>query len=89
MQVMGQNKTVFRLVYEKLSEICGRPLVDMDICTLHIVHNDFGAGVKAYGSQTQELALDLHAFSKGAAPRKEDLQSMQQTLHVEQYVFLQ
>ena len=33
------NKTVFRLVYEKLSEICGRSLVDMDTCTLHIVHN--------------------------------------------------
>ena len=51
----------------------------MDICTLHIVHNGFGAGVKVCGSQN---------FFKGSAARKEDLQSMQQTLHVEQYVFL-
>ena len=49
-------------MYEKLSEICGMPLVYMDTCTIHIVHSGFGAGVKAYGSQTQELALDLHAF---------------------------
>ena len=71
------NKTVLRLMYEKFSEICGRPLVDMDTYTLHIVHNDFGAGFKAYGSQTQELALDLHALFKGSAARKEDLQVMQ------------
>ena len=62
------NKTVFGLMYEKLSEICGRPLVDMDTCTLHIVHNGFGAGVRAYGSQTQELALDLHAFLRVQLP---------------------
>ena len=76
-------------MYEKLSEICDRPLVDMDTCTLHIVHNGFGADVKAYGSRTRELASGLHAIFKGSAARKEDVQSMQQTLHVEQYVFLQ
>ena len=47
---------------------CGRPLVDKDTFTLHIVHNGFGADVKAYGSQTQELAFDLHAFLRVQLP---------------------
>ena len=89
LQVIGQMLRKQCLdSYEKLSEICGRPLVDMDTCTLHIVHNGNGAGFKAYGSQTKELALGLHAFLKGLTAREEDLQSIQQTLHVEQYVFL-
>ena len=63
LQVMDQMLAKqFRLMYEKYSEICGRLVVDMDTCTLHVVHNGFDACVKACGSQTQEIALDLHAF---------------------------
>ena len=48
----------------------------------------YGHMYSPYCANPQELALNLHAFFKGSGARKEDLQSMQQTLHVEQYVFL-
>ena len=65
-----------------------KALLDIGTYTLHIAHNAFGAGISEYGKNTQELAMDLHAFFHASAARKEELQNMQALLNIDEYVFL-
>ena len=83
------NKTIHRLINDAVVNLRDKALLNIGTCTLHITHNAFGAGISEYGKNTQELAMNLHAFFHASAARKEELQNMQALLNIDEYVFLQ
>ena len=74
-------------MYEKLSEICGRPLVDMDTCTPYCAQW-LWCRCQGLWKSNPRVCIGPTCLFKGPAARREDLQSMQQTLQIEEYVFL-
>ena len=63
------NKTIHRLINDAVVNLRDKALLDIGTCTLHIAHNAFGAGISEYGKNTQELAMDLHAFFHASGSR--------------------
>lgn len=59
------NKSIYRNVEKKVTENYGNPgLQDWEIgtCNLHVVHNAFGKGLKEFGSEVEELLIDLNSL---------------------------
>ena len=81
------NKTMFRLLYEKLPEIYGRPIVYLHMYSPYCAQW-LWCRCQILRKSNPRACIGSTCLFKGSAARKEDLQSMQQTLHIEQYVFL-
>ena len=62
-------------------------LVDTGPCQLHVVHNSFRKGVEGYGSDVENLCIDIYYFLL-SAPRREDYTDVQQKLNLDEFVFL-
>ena len=65
------NKAIKRNINRKLKANYQRELVDTGPCQLHVVHNSFRKGVEGYGSDVENLCIDIYFF-KLSAPRRED-----------------
>ena len=65
-----------------------RELVDTGPCQLHVVHNSFRKGVEGYGSDVENLCIDMYYFFKLSPPRREDYADVQQKLNLDEFVFL-
>ena len=64
--------------------------IDTGPCQLHVVHNSFRKGVEGYGSDVENLCIDiLHYFFKLSLPRRDDYADEQQKLNQDEFVFLQ
>ena len=63
--------------------------VDIGTCNIHIIHNSFGKGIKKYGKDCEQLAIDLHSLFKYSAARREDFRELQLNLDLEQRIFLE
>ena len=65
-----------------------RELVDTGPCQLHVVHNSFRKGVEGYGSDVENLCIDIYYFFKWSPSRREDYADVQQKLNLDEFVFL-
>ena len=65
-----------------------RELVDTGPYQLHVVHNSFRKGVEGYGSDVENLCIDIYYFFKLSPPRREDYADVQQKLNLDEFVFL-
>ena len=65
-----------------------RELVDTGPCQLHVVHNSFRKGVEGYGSDVENLCIDIYYFFKLSPPRREDYADVQQKLNLDEFIFL-
>ena len=61
-------------------QILERELVDTGPCQLHVLHNSFRKGVDRYGSDVENLYIDIYYFLKLSPPRREDYADVQQKL---------
>ena len=83
------NKAVKTNINSKLKANYQRELVDTGPCQLHVVHNSFRKGVEGYGSDVENLCIDIYYFFKLSPPRREDYADVQQKLNLDEFVFLQ
>ena len=83
------NKAIKTIINSKLKANYQRELVDTGPCQLHVVHNSFRKGVEGYGSDVENLCIDIYYFFKLSPPRREDYADVQQKLNLDEFVFLQ
>ena len=74
------NKAIKTNINSKLKANYQRELVDTGPCQLHVVHNSFRKGVDRYGSDVENLCIDIYYFLKLSPPRREDYADVQQKL---------
>ena len=82
------NKAIKTNINSKLKANYQRELVDTGPCQLHVVHNSFRKGVEGYGSDVENLCIDMYYFFKLSPPRREDYADVQQKLNLDEFVFL-
>ena len=82
------NKAIKTIINSKLKANYQRELGDTGPLQLHVVHNSFRKGVEGYGSDVENLCIDLYYFSKLSPPRREDYADVQQKLNLDEFVFL-
>ena len=82
------NKAIKTIINSKLKVNDQRELVDTGPCQLHVVHNSFRKGVEGYGSEVENLCIDIYYFFKLSPPRREDNADVQQKLNLDEFVFL-
>ena len=58
------NKTIFRAVNTSLKGAGNPGMINIGTCNLHVVHNSFCKAFEAYGTPVDDLAVDIHSFSK-------------------------
>ena len=72
------NKTIWRAIDKKLmDDSTGHGLIDIGICNIHVIHNAFAKGLAEFGSEIEELAMDLYSLFKHSAARREDYKEFQ------------
>ena len=57
-------------------------------CLIHVCHNSFRAGLKKYGSDAEELCLNLYYFISKSPARREDLLVIEEALGLYELVLL-
>ena len=57
-------------------------------CLIHVCHNSFRAGLKKYGSDAEELCLNLYYFISKSPARREDLLVIEEALGIDELVLL-
>ena len=82
------NKAIKTNINRKLQANYQRELVDTGPCQLHVVHNSFRKGVEGYGSDMDNLCIDIYHIFKLSPPRREDYTDVQQKLNLDEFVFL-
>ena len=55
-------------------------------CLIHVCHNSFRAGLKKYGSDAEELCLNLYYFISKSPARREDLLVIEEALGLDELV---
>ena len=81
------NKAIKTIINSKLKANYQRELVDTGPCQLHVVHNSFRKGVEGYGSDVENLCINMY-YLKLSPPRREDSADVQQKLNPDEFVFL-
>ena len=81
------NKAIKTIINSKLKANYQRA-VDIGPCQLHVIHNSFRKGVEGYGSEVENLCIDIYYFFKLSPPRREDYADVQQKLNLDEFVFL-
>lgn len=76
------------LVNEELVKLGSKELVDIGTCSLHKVHNCFAKALGELPLDIDEFCVDLFAFFKHSAARREDLQTLQSFLECEELFLL-
>ena len=71
------NKAIKTIINSKLKANYQRELGDTGPCQLHVVHNSFRKGVEGYGSDVENLCIDLYYFFKLSPPRRDDYTDVQ------------
>lgn len=71
------NKTVFKLVNEKIKEIRQKPLIYIGTCNIHIIHNSFIKGLEVFGMKASDFVIAVYYFFQGWPTRKTDYQKIQ------------
>ena len=67
------NKAIKTIINSKLKANYQGELGDTGPCQLHVVHNSFRKEFEGYGSDVENLCIDLYYFFKLSPPRREDL----------------
>ena len=57
-------------------------------CLIHVCHNSFRAGLKKYGSDAEELCLNLYYFISKSPARREDFLVIEEALGLDELVLL-
>ena len=57
-------------------------------CNLHVVHNSFKKGLKVYGSEAKDLAVDLFFFFKSSPCKREDFKEVESSLGFDEELFI-
>ena len=78
------NKAIKTIINSKLKVNYQRELVDTRPCQ----HNSFRKGVEGYGSDVENLCIDIYYFFKLSPPMREDCADVQQKLNLDEFVFL-
>lgn len=82
------NLLVAKKVNEELLKLGSKELVDIGTCSLHKVHNCFAKALGELPLDIDEFCVDLFAFFKHSAARREDLQKLQRFLECEELFLL-
>ena len=82
------NKAIKTNINSKLKANYQRELVYTGPCQLRVIHNSFRKGVEGYGSDVENLCIDIYYFFKLSPPRREDYADVQQKLNLDEFVFL-
>ncbi|XP_034248692.1 uncharacterized protein LOC117649763 [Thrips palmi] len=82
------NKTVFRLVSEKVKEVRGKGLMDAGSCNVHILHNSFLSGLEVFGEEVSHLVIAIYEYFDGFPSRVEEYKKSQLETKVPDHVFI-
>ncbi|KAK3923387.1 Reticulocyte-binding protein 2-like protein a [Frankliniella fusca] len=82
------NKTVLRLVNEKVKEFRAKGLMDAGTCNLHILHNAFLSGLEVFGEDVGQLVISIYDFFHGFPSRVEEYKKSQLHAKVPDHLFL-
>ena len=77
------NKAIKTNINSKLKENYQRELVDTGPCQLHVVHNSFRKGVEGYGSDVENLCIDIYYFKLSPPQQKPNLDEFVILWHVQ------
>ena len=81
------NKATHREIDNELKALNFHGLVSIDSCVLHHAHNGFKKGLDAYGSEVEELAIEVFYFFKSGGKR-EDFNQIQNDMNLDELQFL-
>ena len=76
------------MINEKLKEVSKYPLVNVGTCNLHVVHNAFFKGLKAYGMDVSDLVVRIYSFFDGWPVRCNEYSKIQIEKSVKPLKFL-
>lgn len=82
------NKAIKKKLDMVIVDACGKGLVDIGFCNLHVVHNSFRKGLDKYGSTAEDLCINVFYFFKRSSTRREDYQKIQEELALDEHNFL-
>ena len=63
-------------------------LMPFNPCYLHVVHNAFKEGLSAYGSQAEELAIDIIYYFRPFPCRQDDFAKVQEDVGFTEQMFI-
>ena len=82
------NKTIWNKVNEHV-QTKGLPgLLPFIPCNMHVVHNSFREGLKVYGQEAEELAIDIFYFFKHSPCKREDFLEVEASLGFDEELFI-
>ena len=70
------NKAIKTIINSKIKANHQRKLVDTGPCQLHVVHNSFRKGVEGYGSNMENLCIDICHIKLNICSRQNTKNSM-------------
>ena len=76
------NKVVWKITDERLKAEDLHGLLPFITCSLHVAHNAFRYGVKEYGSEVDQLCLDLFYWFKQSPRKREDFLEVLQEMEL-------
>jgi hypothetical protein len=82
------NKTLYKLLDNDCKKAGSVGLLDVGTCSLHKVHNAFGAALDETGWEMDAVIIDIYQWFKLSAARREDYINVQKLLDVPEQTFL-
>lgn len=82
------NKTIWRQMQKMLTDAGHAGLLQFTTCIIHVIHSGFHAGLSVFGSDVQDLTVDLHCFFILSAARREDFHAVQRDLKLKEELFV-
>ena len=82
------NKAIWRLMNDHLKADGLPGLLPFIPCSLHVAHNGFRYGLKEYGSEVDQLCLDLFYWFKISPCKREDFLGVLNDLDLEERFFI-
>nr|XP_037268146.1 uncharacterized protein LOC119159479 [Rhipicephalus microplus] len=85
--VFSDGPNVMKSFKAKMKEV-NPHILDVGDCCLHKVHNSFGRGLDAFGSDVEAAVVDAYYFLKSSAVRSSSLKAHQEAPGLPENVFL-
>lgn len=84
----NMNKTVWNKVNENVKSKGCPGLLPFIPCNMHVVHNSFRKGLKVYGQEAEELAIDIFYLFRHSPCKREDFLEVETSLGFDEELFI-
>ena len=88
LQISSDGPNVMKALHKKVRDELNPNLIDISTCNIHKIHNAFSKAYDSFGSDVEDLGIEIYYYFKTSPVRMEDFEQVQCQLGIPQHVFL-